>query len=68
MIQEKFLIARNGWSAKHILARVSRGEILPEAVLFDNQKSAFKRISSMRPMQQSNYSVFKINWISNEKD
>lgn len=68
MLQEKFLVARNEWSAKHILTRVHRGEILPEAVFFDSQKKAISRISHMRPMQQSNYSVFKINWETKKKD
>lgn len=66
--EDRFLIARNDWSAKIILKKISRGELPADKVLFKYTKDAYRRISHMRPMMQAHYSVFKIQYSPQQKD
>lgn len=64
--EDRFLIARNDWSAKIILGKINRGQLSADKTLFHNTKDAYRRISHMRPAEQAYYSVFKIHYSPRE--
>jgi hypothetical protein len=64
--QELFLLAKNAWSAKHILARVRKGELQKDKVLFGSDKAAYQRRSSLPLAKQRVIDIFKVKWTTSE--
>lgn len=58
----KFFIAKNGWQAKKILAKIKKGELNPDSVLFDTSKEAIRRLNHMQPLKARLFSIFQIQW------
>lgn len=63
----RYIIARNDWSAKHILHRVRQGLLPEDKVLFKTEQLARERRGRMRPIDHARFSIFKIHFTPKEK-
>ncbi len=61
-----FLLAKDAWSAKHILARVRKGELEKDKVLFKSDTLAYQRRSHLPLQQMKKIDVFKIQLTTTE--
>ncbi len=61
----RWMVARNAWSASHIMKRIHRGQASPDLHLVASEQDAINRRSKFRPMQQPLYGIFKVHYFPN---
>lgn len=66
MVDKRWVVAHNDWSAEQIVKQVYQGKRKQEQVILTNPNKAFKVLNKLPPAHQGKFSVFEVYFDANK--